>query len=77
MPNEDADPYAHQPQRFVGRSISFDHQGKRLVGVVEQQVYAGRTLRGSIPDYALSIRGGSGALLTGVSLVESYATFPE
>lgn len=77
MPDEkDADPYAHQPTRWVGRKVSFEHQGNRLVGVVEQQVYAGRTKRGNIPDWSLVVRGTSGKTLT-ISLVESYASFPE
>lgn len=34
-------------------------------------------MRGDIPDFALTIAGASGAILEDVSLVESYASFPE
>ncbi len=70
MPNEIHDP---PPARsFVGRTVSFDLGGRRVVGRVEAQVYVGLTARGAIPDYSLSVRGSSGRLET-VSLVESYA----
>lgn len=81
MPNEKPACHDH-PRQFVGRRISFDGPvgtplaGRRLVGVVERAEYAGRTARGDIPDYTLTVRGASGSLLT-VSLVESYATFPD
>lgn len=68
------------PARFVGRRISFDHdvggRTARFVGIVEAQRYIGRTQRGDIPDYELQVRGSSGHALK-ISLVESYATFPE
>lgn len=82
MPNEDRDPYHDQPRRFVGKRISFNGApgtpvaGKRLVGVVEAQRYAGRTARGAIPDYLITVRGSSGGVLE-VSLVESYATITD
>ena len=63
------DPHPN-PDRFVGRAASFDHGGRRLVGIVETQRYTGRTVRGEIPDYDVTIRGASGAAVT-VSLVES------
>ena len=46
---------------------------KRLVGIIEAQRFIGFTQRGNIPDYQLTIRGASGALIT-TSLVESYAS---
>ena len=67
------DPYHDQPARFVGKRVTFDHAGKRLVGLIEAQVYAGRTVRGAIPDYRLTVRGDSGRTLE-ISLVESYAS---
>lgn len=75
-----ADPHPN-PTRFVARAVSFDHAAggapvARLVGIVEAQRFAGYTARGHIPDYHLDVRGKSGATLT-ISLVESYATFPE
>ena len=67
--------------RFIGETCSFDHEGKRLVGKVESKVwvgYAGTLWVGyagtHIPNYALSIRGDSGKLLT-VDMYEQYATF--
>lgn len=76
----DEDPHPNHA-RFVGRAVAFDHpagkaDARRLVGVVESQRYIGRTKRGDIPDYTLSIRGKSGRLIE-TSLVESYATFPD
>ena len=69
-----ADPYADQPKRWVGKTVRFDHSGKRLVGVCLSHTYTGRTARGSIPDYLLTVRGTSGTMLD-VSLVESKALF--
>lgn len=74
------DPHPTGPSRFKGRRISFDHNvnGRvaRLVGVVEQAEFNGYTQRGKIPDYTLTVRGQSGAVVK-VSLVESYASFPD
>ena len=70
----DNDPYADQPKKWVGKTARFDHAGQRLVGVVIAQKWAGRTARGAIPDYTLTIRGNSGKTLD-VSLVESRASF--
>jgi hypothetical protein len=76
---QERDPHP-KPNRFLGRRVSFDYEAggrvSRLIGVVEAQRYTGRTDRGQIPDYELSIRGSSGKAVT-VSLVESYASFPE
>jgi hypothetical protein len=70
----EADPHPAGPSRFLGRSIRFDRDGKRLVGIVTEARYVGRTERGDIPDYELTVRGASGACIT-VSLVESHASF--
>lgn len=69
-----ADPWADQPKKWVGRVVRFDHLGQRLTGTVIAHAYAGRTPRGNLPDYTLTIRGQSGRTLD-VSLVESRATF--
>jgi hypothetical protein len=68
------DPYADQPKKWVGRVCRFDHAGARLVGTVTAQKYAGRTPRGALPDYTLTVRGQSGKTLE-ISLVESRASF--
>jgi len=68
----DADPHPN-PMRFVGLRCSFNFDGRRLVGIVQAQTYIGRTVRGQIPDYRLTIRGESGKTVE-ISLVESYAT---
>lgn len=69
-----ADPNADQPKKWVGRVVRFDHAGQRLTGTVVSHTYIGRTPRGALPDYTLTIRGQSGRTLD-VSLVESRATF--
>lgn len=71
---QETDPHPGGPQRFVGRSCSFDYNGKRLRGYCSAALYAGRTERGAIPDYTITIRGQTGATVT-VSLVESRASF--
>lgn len=80
MTHELIDPHPNH-SRFVGRPVSFEnpaggHSGKRLVGTVEAQRFIGFTTRGSIPDYELTVRGKSGKTVI-ISLVESYATFPD
>lgn len=60
------------PQRnWIGLRCSFDYQGKRLAGVITAQEYAGKTERGSLHDWTVTIRGQSGKCVT-VSLVNSY-----
>lgn len=80
-PNEtqkDTDPHPGGPARFIGRTVTFTHGNppRRVSGIVEASCYVGRTQRGAIPDYQITIRGRSGKTLT-ISLVESHATFPE
>lgn len=58
----------------MGRVVRFDHGGQRLVGTVTAQKWAGRTARGALPDYTLTVRGSSGKTID-VSLVESRASF--
>lgn len=77
LPEPDAHPAG--AARFVGRPVSFDdiHGGRaerRLVGMVDHARYVGRTKRGAIPDYELTVRGASGKTVT-VSLVENYVIF--
>lgn len=81
MPDENSDPHHRDTTRWIGRQVSFDHQPHgapacRLVGVVEDARYIGPTARGQIPDWEISVRGKSGALLN-VSLVESHASFTD
>lgn len=61
---------------LIGRSVSFDHPdapdvGVRLVGVVTAAKDNGKTARGAIPDFLVTVRGASGATKT-VSFVETY-----
>jgi hypothetical protein len=67
------DPYANQPKKWIGCTAQFLHQGQSLVGIVTAQRFTGRTIKGNIPDYALTIRGKSGKTLE-ISLVENKAT---
>jgi hypothetical protein len=74
----ESDPHPDGARRFIGRSVSFDDPAggpspRRLVGMVEAANYTGRTVRGAIPDYSLTIRGQTGKRVT-VSLVESHAS---
>ena len=69
------DPHPN-PKRFLNKVVSFDHNGKRLVGTIESQIFTGYTAKGSIPDYQVTIRGKSGAAVT-VSLVESRISIQE
>lgn len=78
IPQLESDPHPDGARRFVGRSVSFDDpaggsSSRRLVGMVEAASYTGRTVRGAIPDYSLTIRGQTGKRIT-VSLVESHAS---
>jgi hypothetical protein len=64
------DPFSDQPKRWVGLPCRFEHQGRQLVGRIEAHTFAGRTVRGDLPDYSCLIRGESGKALT-VSMVET------
>jgi len=72
------DPYANQPQRFIGCTVRFlpvgQCHGAGLVGIVTAQRFNGRTIKGDLPDYELSVRGNSGKVIT-ISLVENRASF--
>lgn len=74
-PPIDQDPHPAGPARWIGMRASFNYgePPRRLVGIVEASRYIGRTQRGAIPDYELTVRGTSGKTVT-VSLVESYAS---
>lgn len=65
-----------QIRAFVGQPVQFDHQGKRLSGIVTKAEANGYAEPGHIPDALLTVRGSSGKTLT-VSLVESRASFPD
>jgi len=77
----DRDPHPKGAARFLGRACSFNASRggsvERLVGVIDGAQYIGRTERGQIPDYRLTIRGHSGATLTVPSMVEAYTSFQE
>lgn len=70
------DPHPAGPSRFVGRVVSFTHDGKRLLGTIEAASFIGYTQRGAIPDYRLTVRGKTGRSVE-VSHVESMANFPD
>lgn len=70
------DPDPKRTKSYEGRSLSFDFNGRRMVGVCEVSRWNGYTLRGHIPDALLIIRGKSGKTVE-ISLVESHATFDE
>lgn len=79
MPSNDTDPFAHDPRRWVGRECTFDlplsdDSTRRATGTVIAQKWAGRTKRGAIPDYTLTIEGRSGTRVN-VSMVESHCSF--
>lgn len=61
---------------LVGISCSFDHEGKRLTGVITEAKPAEPWGKSRIPDFTVSVRGQSGRTLT-VSMVESYMTLNE
>ncbi len=73
-----ADPYASEPNRWVGRTARFlplgQSHGPQLVGIVTAQKWAGFTAKGDLPDYELSVRGSSGKVIP-VSLVENRVSF--
>ena len=77
-PTAAIDPYASEPNRWIGKTARFLPIGKahgpQMVGIVTGQKWAGRDNKGAIPDYALEIRGSSGKVIT-VSLVENRVTF--
>lgn len=67
------DPYADQPKKWIGCTAQFIHNKQNLVGIVIAQRFTGRTVKGNIPDWSLTIRGKSGNTLE-ISLVENKAT---
>lgn len=48
--------------------------GKTFVGIVESGRYIGKTERGAIPNWELTVRGASGKAVT-VNMVEQYTLF--
>ena len=73
-----ADPYASEPSKWVGRTARFlplgVAHGAQYVGIVTAQQWAGRTAKGNLPDYRLTVRGQSGNTME-ISMVENRATF--
>ena len=68
----EGDPHADRPTQFIGQTARFIHQGRTLSGTVIAQEYNGRRGPSKLPDYNLTIRGASGAMMT-VSMFETYA----
>lgn len=77
-PTADIDPYASEPKKWVGKTARFLPTGKahgtQMVGIVTAQKWVGRTVKGCIPDYELSVRGQSGKVIQ-ISMVENRVTF--
>ena len=76
LPEPQQDPHPVK-DRFCARQVSFDYPvgsvaPKRLVGTVIRQAYIGKTKRGEIPNYSLTVVGNSGKILV-IDMVESYA----
>ncbi len=67
---------------WIGKRCSFNAElggaigGKVLVGIVEAARYIGKTERGQIPNYSLTVRGASGKTAE-VNFVEQYARISE
>lgn len=70
------EPHLVTASSIVGKPVSFDLEGKRLVGVVTEAKDNGVTPRGHIPDLLVTVRGQSGAIVV-VSFVESYMSIKE
>ena len=60
-----------KPTDIIGKSVSFDHHGSRLVGTATAAKDNGKTARGAIPDLLVTVQGSTGKQVT-VSFVESY-----
>ena len=69
---ESQDPNAERLNSWIGRTVRFDHAGKRLTGRLVAANFIGFSKKGRLPDYKLVIRGASGATMT-VSMFETYA----
>jgi hypothetical protein len=69
---ESQDPNAERLNSWIGRTVRFDHGGKRLSGRLVAAHFTGFAGKGRIPDYQLTIAGASGAKMT-VSMFETYA----
>ena len=59
--------------QIIGKPVSFDHEGKRLSGIITDAVKAPNTTVGNIPDFTVTIRGRSGKTIT-TSFVEAYSS---
>lgn len=65
------------PKELIGKQVTFDHDGRRLSGVVTESASTGLNPRGSIPDYTLAVRGASGRIIRLGSAVDSYVSVKE
>lgn len=72
---------------WIGKRCSFNSEpggnlgmaglsAKVLVGIIEAARYIGKTERGQIPNYSLTVRGASGKTVE-VNMVEQYAQISE
>ncbi len=66
-----------QIRNLVGKACRFDYQGKRLSGIIDKAEPKENAQPGNIPDASLAIRGASGKVLTGISLVNAYVDLIE
>lgn len=69
------DPRAEWPDEWNNRTVRFNHEGKRLVGVVVSRTFNGfKGYEGSlpIPDYILTVRGRSGKTMN-ISTYDTHA----
>lgn len=62
-----------RPGYWLEKAVSFDHESKKLVGVIVSQRYVGLNPRGDIPDWLVKIKGASGKILE-VSFCDAYVT---
>jgi len=70
--SEGQDPNAERLNSWIGRTVRFDHGGKRLSGRLVAVHFTGFIGKGRIPDYKLTASGASGAKMT-VSMFETFA----
>lgn len=64
------------PTDLIGLKCSFEHNGKRVTGIITDAKPAEPFGKGRIPDFSVTVRGASGRTLT-VSMCESYMSLPD
>lgn len=65
-----------KPTDLIGQKASFEHDGKRLTGIVTAAENTEPFGKGEIPDFLVTVRGSTGRELK-VSMVSTYMTFPD